>query len=129
MNKFDINDFYIREHICVGCGNICSRSAHSCSVCGSDEIVDVMTCRSCLDYHICGNCDSSYASHVTDAVCPECGHMTRECCMMIPEDHWGLPIPSSDDCCGELRDDDEGYETANRLKKRIRRKDEDKGKE
>lgn len=129
MNKFDINDFYIREHICIGCGNICSRSAHACPVCGSNEIVEVMTCRSCLDYHICGNCDSGYASHVTDVVCPDCGHMTRECCMMIPEDHWGLPIPSSDDCCGELRDDDEGYETANRLKKRIRRNDDDKGKE
>jgi hypothetical protein len=65
MKKPDINDFYIREHICV------------------------------------------------------------ECCMMIPEDHWGLPIPSSDDCSGELRDDDEGYEAPRRLKKTIRRHEDD----
>jgi hypothetical protein len=64
MKKPDINDFYLREHICV------------------------------------------------------------ECCMMIPEDHWGLPIPSSDDCSGELRDD-EGYEAPRRLKKTIRRHEDD----
>ena len=125
MKKTDINDFYIREHICVECGNICSRSAQTCPECGSDEIVEVIACRSCLEYHICANCDSDYASHVEDAVCPECGQKTRTCCMMIPEDHWGLPIPSSDDCSGELRDDDEGYETPRRLKKTIRRHEDD----
>lgn len=114
MNKPDINDFYIREHICIDCGNICSRSAQTCPECDSY-----------LEYHVCGNCDSDYASHVEDVVCPECGQKTRTCCMMIPEDHWGLPIPSSDDCSGELRDDDEGYETPRRLKKTIRRHEDD----
>lgn len=129
MDKLDINDFYIREYICVGCGNICSKSAQTCPVCGTDEIVEIMACRSCQEFHICGNCDSSYASHVADAVCPKCGQKTREFCTMIPEEHWGLPIPSSDDCRGELRDDDEGYAMACRLKKVIRRHEDDNGKE
>lgn len=36
--KLDINDFYMTEYVCSGCGNICSRKDATCPVCGELRI-------------------------------------------------------------------------------------------
>lgn len=81
QTRFDINDYYIREHICANCGCICS-----------------------------------YITHKEFRYCPHCGTKTKGCYTMIPEDHWGIPIPSEKNCEGVLKDDDEAFERSVYLK-------------
>lgn len=120
--KLDINDFYMTEYVCSGCGNICSRTDPACPVCGEPRIEKTTVSRSCLDYSICRGADCHYATHEELTVCPVCGSRTYNCNTMIAEDHWGIPIPSPDRCSGTLKDDDEGVEHLKRLKGYAKRK-------
>lgn len=111
----DINYFYMTEYSCSDCGNICSRNDTVCPACGKRQIEKTVACRSCLDYTICADKECGFVSHTEIEACPVCGSKIRRCCSLIPEDHWGTPIPSRDKCSGSLRDDDEGLEQAKRL--------------
>lgn len=120
--KLDINDFYMTEYVCSGCGNICSREDAACTVCGELRIEKTTVGRSCLDYSICRGADCHYATHEELTECPVCGSRTYNCNTMIAEDHWGIPIPPQDKCCGTLIDDDEGVEHLKRLTGYAKRK-------
>lgn len=117
MNKPDINHFYIAEYLCGECGSIRSKFSATCQVCGEKDVLEIITSRSCLNYNFCMNPDCSYVSHIDRCRCPKCGGETRSCYSMIPEDHMGMPIPLSEECCGELLDEDEAYQKAMKLKK------------
>lgn len=122
--KFDINDFYMIEHICSRCGNICSKEDAACPVCGEWHIEKKTVSRSCLGYSICRGEDCLYSTHEELSVCPVCGSRTYNCDTMIAEDHWGLPIPPPDKCFGILKDDDEGAQHLRRLSSYAKRKKE-----
>lgn len=107
--KLDINYFYLTEYICSDCGNICSKTDVICPACGKQKIEKRTVCRSCLDYRICTDTDCVFVTHEEVSVCPICGGRTHGCTSLIPEDHWGLPIPSPADCSGSLNDADEGF--------------------
>lgn len=114
-HDFDINYYYMTEYVCSDCGNICSRNDTVCPSCGKQHIEKTDVCRSCLDYTICLNNDCGFVSHKEVTACPICGSQIRRCCSLIPEDHWGIPIPSPSRCNGSLRDNDEGIEQAKYL--------------
>ena len=116
QTRFNINDYYIREHICGNCGCICSKDAQECHVCGCGEIREVVESRSCNESHYCMNKDCGYVTHKEFRYCPHCGTKTKGCYTMIPEDHWGIPIPSEKNCEGVLKDDDEAFERSVYLK-------------
>ena len=113
--KYDVNDFYMKEYICAGCGNICSRKDEICPICGQSDIRSTVICRSCMEYWCCKGEGCNFASHEEITVCPMCGSKTRASEYLIPEDHWALNIPSAAECCGTIRDDDEGVEIARRM--------------
>ena len=116
MDRPDINRFYIKEYICKDCAAICSKSDAVCHVCGSENILEVVMGRSCMNYNLCMNPECSYVSHIDRYPCPKCGCETRSGYKMIPEDKAGIEIPEIEACAGELRNDDEGYVYASSLK-------------
>ena len=63
--------------------------------------------------YICSGGDNICSKE--DAACPVCGSRTYNGDTIIAEDHWGLPVPSQEECCGALKDEDEGAEHLMRL--------------
>lgn len=120
--KLDINFFYMTEYICSECANICSKADVICPACGKQKIGRNTVCKSCLDYRICTEPDCVFVTHEEVSVCPICGGRTRGCTSLIPEDHWGLPVPPQGDCSGSLSDDDVGFEYSRQLADCVKRK-------
>lgn len=118
MEMMDANYYYIKEHVCRTCGNICSREAQRCPVCGEQEIDETVASRSNYELYYCKNRECLYATQREMRTCPHCASDMRGCEFLIPEDHWALPVPSLGKCKGELKDDDEAYERCMSLMER-----------